>query len=229
MLNLLAGLSPQQLLVGFALLGVLLALPLELAALRRLRRAQVARGTLLLLGGAAVLLLGLLAAVVGADLRTYARLAHEQEAATIVVRQRAPQDFELTLRTPGKAPRAYRLRGDEWQLDARVLKWRPIGVLLGFDTLYRLERLSGRYAQVADDRSSPRTVYPLASRALPGVDLWPLLRRYHADLPFADTLYGGAVYMPMADGARYAVSVSASGLVARATNDEARRAVANWR
>ena len=66
MLDWLSGFSPQALLIGFALLGVLLALPLELAALRRLRRAQVARGTLLLLLGAAVGLPGVLAAAVAA-------------------------------------------------------------------------------------------------------------------------------------------------------------------
>ncbi|HVB47325.1 MAG TPA: hypothetical protein VNF69_02950 [Burkholderiales bacterium] len=229
MLNWLAGCSPQALLVGFALLGVVLALPLEIAAVRRLRRAQLARGTLLLLFGAAVLLLGVLAALVAASLHSYSRLTHEQEAARVALRRLGPQDFALTLQTPGAAPHHYELRGDEWQIDARVLKWRALGVLVGFDTVYRLERLSGRYADPAADQTAVRTVHALAGHGAIEVDLWSLLRRYHDALPFADALYGSAGYAPMANGARYVVTVSASGLVVRPENDAARRAVENWR
>ena len=226
MLNWLSGFSPQALLVGFALTGVILALPLELAGLRRLRRAQVARGTLLLLLGAAVVLLGVLAAVIAAGLHSYTRLTHEQEAAHVALRALGPKDFALTLSIPGAAPNEYELRGDEWQIDARVLKWRAIGTLIGFDTVYRLERLSGRYADPQEELSALRTVYPLWHT--PRLDLWQLARRYHDYLPFADALYGSAVYVPMADGAQYAVTVTASGLTVRPQNDAARRAVQDW-
>ncbi len=227
MLNWISGFSPQTLMIGIALLGALLALPLELAAIRRLRRAQVARGTLLLLLGAAVVLLGVLAAVVAASLHSYTRLTHEQEAAHVALRQLGPQDFALTLRLPGTPANDYELRGDEWQIDARVLKWRAMGTVLGFDTVYRLERLSGRYADADQDRTATRTVYPLWHA--PGLDLWKLIRRYHDQLPFADALYGSAAYVPMAEGAQYVVTVTASGLAVRPENEAARRAVGNWR
>jgi hypothetical protein len=227
MLDLLSALSPQALLFGFALLGVFLALPLELAGLRRLRRAQIARGTLLLLLGAVIVLLGVLAAVVAAGLHSYSRLTHEQEAAHVVLRALGPKDFALTLSIPGAAPHQYELRGDEWQIDARVLKWRAIGTVIGFDTVYRLERLSGRYADAQEELSAQRTVYPLWHS--PRLDLWQLARRYHDYLPFADALYGSAAYVPMADGAEYVVKVSASGLTVRPQNEAARRAVGDWR
>ena len=38
-------------------------------------------------------------------------------------------------------------------------------------------------------------------------------------MPWADALYGSAVYVPMSDGARYQVVVSQSGLVARPLNE----------
>jgi hypothetical protein len=227
MLNLLSSLSPRALLLGFALLGVLLALPLELAGLRRLRRAQIARGTLLLLLGAAVVLLGVLAAVVAASLHSYSRLTREHEAAHVVLRALGPKDFVLTLTIPGAAPHQYELRGDEWQIDARVLKWRAIGTIIGFDTVYRLERLSGRYADAREELSAQRTVYPLWHEAR--LDPWQLARRYHDYLPFADALYGSAAYVPMADGAEYVVTVSASGLMVRPDNEAARHAIGEWR
>jgi len=48
-------------------------------------------------------------------------------------------------------------------------------------------------------------------------------------VPLADALYGSAAYVPMAEGAEYAVSVSASGLVVRPGNDAARKAVGGWK
>jgi hypothetical protein len=214
-------------LVGIALVALAAALPLEIAALRRLRRLQVARGTMLMLSGALVLALGALAALVAMNLVTYARLTYEQEAAWVWIRQLGERRYVVTVQTKDSAPRHYELRGDEWQIDARVLKWKPLGNLLGFDTVYRLERLSGRYADITQERAAARTVHALAED--PGLDLWALLRRHHPYLPLADALYGSAAYVPMAEGAQYAVAVSQSGLVVRPGNDAARKAVGGWK
>ena len=40
------------------------------------------------------------------------------------------------------------LRGDEWQMDARVVNWKPPATLLGLDPIYQLDRLSGRYSDI---------------------------------------------------------------------------------
>jgi hypothetical protein len=164
---------------------------------------------------------------VSANLFTYARLTHEQEAARVTTRQLAERQFAVSVQAANRPARDYHLRGDEWQIDARVLKWRAIGNLLGFDTVYRLERLSGRYGDIASERNAPRTVYELAED--PGLDFWTVARRYQRYLPFADALYGSAAYVPMAEGAEYRVTVSASGLVVRPANDAARKALGGWK
>ena len=61
------------------------------------------------------------------------------------------------------------------------------------------------------------------------LDLWSLVRQHHTYVPFADALYGSAVYVPMSEGAEYTVSVSASGLVVRPGNETARKAVGGWK
>jgi hypothetical protein len=228
MIDWLAGLDPRVLMVGIGAVGVLLALPLEIAAVRRLRRLQLARGTLFLVSGAFVLALAAGAALLAANLYTYARLTHEQEAAHVTIRQLGERHFVVSVQAKTVPPRHFDLRGDEWQIDARVLKWSGMGTVLGFDTVYRLERLSGRYGSVAAERSSPRSVHDLADDATP-VDIWSFVRQYHQYLPFADALYGSAVYVPMSEGAEYAVTVSASGLVVRPGNETARKAVGGWR
>ena len=223
----LARLDPQVLIMAVALVGVLVALPLVLAAFNRLRHLQLVRGTLYLLGGGIVVLVGVAAGLVAANLLTYTRLTHEQEAARVSLRQLGEHQYAVRLEAKGSPERNFELRGDEWQIDARVLKWRAIGTLAGFDTVFRLERLAGRYGDIAMERNAPRTVHALAPQ--PGLDAWTLIRRHHRYLPLADALYGSAVYVPMADGADYAVTVSASGLVVRPANDAARKAVGGWK
>lgn len=228
MIEWIARLEPQHLLVGIALLGLALALPLEIAAFRRLRRVQLVRGTLFLLTGGVVILLGLAGALLAAGLHGYARLTYEQEAAQVSIRQVAERRYSVSVVQPAEPARVYDVNGDEWQIDARLLKWRAIGTVLGFDTVYRLERLSGRYADIETERTASRTVYALSQNA--GTpDLWALVRRYHDVLPLADALYGSAAYVPLADGAEYEVTVSASGLVVRPRNDTARKATTGWR
>ncbi len=228
MIECLASLDPRTLMLGIGGVGVLLALPLQLAALARLRRVKLVSGTMLLLSGGVVLLLAVVLALVAANLHSYARLTHEQEAARVSIRQLGERRFVVSVQPPKAAPRHFELAGEEWQMDARVLKWRPMGTLLGFDTVYRLERLSGRYGTTMDERTQPRTVHDLVADDAT-LDVWTLVRQHHRYLPFVDALYGSAVYVPLQEGAEYSVSVSASGLVVRPANEAAKKAVGGWR
>ena len=227
MIERLASLDPRTLMIGIGLVGLLLALPLEVAAFRRLRRLRIASGTVLFLSGGFVIAIAVGAALVAMNLYTYARLTHEQEAARVSIRQLGDRHYVVSVQERKAPARHFQLHGDEWQIDARVLKWRALGNLLGFDTVYRFERLSGRYADITQERGAARTVHPLAED--PGLDLWSLLKKHHRYVPLVDALYGSAVYVPMAEGAEYAVTVSTSGLVVRPGNDAARKAVGGWK
>jgi len=216
-----------ELLVTAALAGLvgLGLLALCVTRLRR-RRALAACGH----GAGALVLLALAGALAAAsaNLYTYQRLTHERDVATLTFRQLGPQRFEVVVRRTGHPePRRLELQGDEWQIDARVLKWRGVVHLLGLDTLYRIERLSGRYRDVGQERSAPRSVFALGPSA--AVDLWAAARRYERWLPWVDASYGSAAYLPMADGARFRVRMTQSGLLARPLNGPARAAVREWR
>lgn len=210
--------------IGLATLGGLLML-LALGKLWR-RRPFAAAGQGLI--AALMLALGGLLGSVGLHLHTYQRLSHEQDVAALRFRQLGPQRFLVTLELPGsRAGRQYELLGDDWQLDARVLKWHSPVTLLGVDSHYRLERLSGRYRVAAEDRQRPRSVHPLAREA--GLDLWTLAQDHGHLLPWMDAQYGSATYLPMADDAEYQVKLSQTGLLARPANEAARRATGSWR
>ena len=227
MIDALAGLDPRVLVACIGALALLIALPLEIAAWHRLRRVQLVSGTLYLLLGIVIVLGAGIGALVAMNLYTYARLTHEQEAARVSVRQLGERRYVLSVQPYKAPPRHYELRGDEWQIDARVLKWSGMGNLIGLDTVYRLERLSGRYSDITLERNAQRTVYSLAED--PGLDLWSLINKHYRYVPFADALYGSAAYVPMAEGAEYTVSVSTTGLLVRPGNEAAKKALGGWK
>jgi len=222
-----AALSPDTVFIAIAATGGVVSLLLLIASVRRLRDWRIPSGVVFLALAAAVAGLATAGAMLAASLHTYARLSQEQEAARAVFRELAPRRYELLLVLKGEPPRTFEIRGDEWQIDARVLKWKGMGTLLGLDTLYRFERLAGRYADAGQEKSLPRTVYPLAAQA--PFDLWSLLKEHQRWLPLADALYGSASYAPMADGAQYAVNVSTAGLLIRPLNEPARKALGAWK
>jgi hypothetical protein len=177
--------------------------------------------SLLLLTGAAFLF------AFSATLHTYARLSYEQPVAQLTFVALGPQLYTATLtRAPAGDVETFALNGDEWQLDARVLKWRGFANLLGLDARYRLERLGGRYVDIEQEKTAPRSVYGLGEA--PALDLWLLARAYPRWLPFVDAVYGSATYLPMADGARYRVTITQTGLIARPANEAAEAAVGAW-
>jgi hypothetical protein len=155
-------------------------------------------------------------------------LTLERPVAEIVFEQRGPQTFNATLTQAHNGEiQMFVLSGDEWQLDARVLKWKGWANLFGLDAQYRLERVSGRYRDIEQERKAERTVYPLAEN--PGLDLWRMTLDNPTRLPFVDAVYGNAAYMPMSDGARYEISITQTGLVARPVNTAAQQAAGSWK
>jgi len=195
-------------------------------AVHRSRHGHPLAGLVHGLVAGVVLVLAAAAALVGVNLQGYMRLTSETPAAEVRFRQQGERRFAAEVLYPDRSSEAFDLAGDEWQLDARLLKWHAPVTMLGLDAAFRLDRIGGRYRDVTSERSEPRTVYELA-RA-PGLDVWTLARRFHAWMPWVDALYGSATYLPMADGAHFAVSVAPSGLVSRPLNRAAREAVSAW-
>jgi hypothetical protein len=208
--------------IAFAFLGIILFI----MGIRRVWRRKMVAGSLEGLVGLLLLAIAALMSAISINLYTYDRLTHESAIAEVSFQEIGPQYFRavVTLKNKGEI---LDLHGDEWQIDARVLKWRGMAVLIGFETLYRLDRLSGRYRDITQERTGLRTVHSLSEEQ--GLDLWMIGRRYAHWIPWVDAVYGSATYMPMVNGAAYTVSVSSTGLLARPNNDIARKAIGEWR
>lgn len=199
---------------GCALMGLLL-----------LRRSRRRRPVLPLMAALLFLTLALALSLLGLGLRQFQRLSADQPVALIGVAQLGEQHFRVGLEDGAGPLREFDLHGDQWQLDARVLRWQLPALVAGAPPLYRLERISGRYADITREREATRSVYALDHGALRVVpDLFDLKRRHPRWLPFVDARYGSAAYLPMLDGARYEVLFNPrGGLVARPADAQTER------
>jgi hypothetical protein len=205
---------PTTLLAILAAVVLLVALVQLMAARERLhqRRHLAASGhTLLLL---VFLALGLLLAGVAVSLRGYRFLSEETSVVQIDARILSPQRWALILTWPDGDTRQVMLAGDDFQIEAIVLKWKLPAMLAGLPPLYRLDRISGRYDDAAQEMNAPRTVIDFGQAGQ--VDLLNLKRHYPSWVPGVDTLFGSGVYLPLVDDGHYSVDLMRTGaLVAR--------------
>lgn len=216
----------MNLLVAISILFALLTLYFLRGTARSIRKARPLRATAsgvscLLTGAAtgagAIILLGYL---------SYSRLVDEQLVSRIEFDQKSPGEFRARLMIAGTADQFFILRGDEWQIDAKIVTWKPPLTILGLAPIYKLDRLSGRYTDISREKSEPRTIHSLAQTT--PTDVWQIAQRFPLLLPGVDAHYGTATYVPMADGARFNVSLTRNALIARPANTVARDAVGTW-
>lgn len=166
-------------------------------------------------------------ALIALDVFSYRQVLSEKSVATLSFEKLASQHFRAVLVNHEGQEERFELKGDQWQLDARILKWPGLLSSWGVKPGYRLDRISGRYYSLEKERTSERTVYPLYSRNI-GVDVWSWLQSVDNSLGFVDAIYGSATFVPMDDGALYEVSLTNSGVIARPLNEKAQAAVARW-
>lgn len=194
---------------GFAVLALLLAV----RAVQLFQRRRPLGGLGAVLGGGLLAALAGLAALVAFGTAGYRNLTHETLAATVVFEQLGPQRYLARFAFPDGSEQAIELQGDAFVVDAHILKWHPAAAALGLRTGYALDRVAGRYDEVGDEATLPRTVARLGDDAR--VDLFATVRRWPRLAPLVDAQYGSGTFAAMAPGARYEVRVSTSGLLLR--------------
>jgi len=194
-----------------------LALALMFVAVSAWRNRRRLSSFVGFLAAALFLTLGMLCGAITVGIRGYRALTHEVVAATITTEPivGAPQRFRATVTLADGSLHMFDLAGDAVYVDAHVLKWRPLGTLLGLQTVYELDRIAGRYQALGDEQTRERTVYSLA--AAKPFDAFDLARRYWVLRPFVDAEYGSATFIGATarGGGTYEVRVSTTGLLVR--------------
>lgn len=157
--------------------------------------------------------LSALAATVGVSTQGYRALTSEEVAVTITTVPSGPQAFQAYVEYPDGRDTTLAVQGDQLLVDARILKWKYLANVLGMRTHYELDRLTGRYVDIDDERTRARTVHALGAEK--PIDFYDLLQRYSALRLLADAEYGSATYIEVDRPARFEVRVSTTGLLVR--------------
>jgi len=200
---------------------------LSFVGVRRIIKRKFVTGSVTWLMGSCFIAASVSFVLLISNLYTYQRLTNEEFVINLKFNQTGKMRYQVELIEETGKSYFLELKGDEWQIDARIIKWNGFATLLGLDTFFRLERLSGRYRDITQERSSVRNVYALSDDN--GLDIWHFSKEYKNWLPWIDSVYGSATYLPMSDGASYLVTMSNSGLVARPVNEIAKKSVKNWK
>jgi len=212
-------------------LGILFVVFVVLT-LNRIKRGKIIGSTLYGLQGTVIFLLLVIILLIFSNLNTYQRLTYENDIAEVLIRKLGRQKYQLVLiysqgSEQVKEPEYYSLYGDEWQLDTRVIKWKGWANIIGLDSYYQLDRLSGRYTNIQQANTSLASAYQLTGEQK-GMSIWKLKSLMKSKLPFLDAYYGQSIFVPMRDGAKFSVSISQAGLVVRPVNESAIQALQTW-
>lgn len=208
------------------LFSILLAI-VALAALFGAFKALIKSGWFLkwLQGSAGfmALVLTVASALLVVDLLSYIRAEENQSLATLTFTEIDQQEFDVELVRADGSKDLYKLNGDQWQLDVRLIG----SPLFSFDKLpsYKLDRLSGRYLSLEQERTGLRTVYGLVESN--GLDFWQHLAE-KSGIGLLDAQYGSASFMPMSNGAIYRVVLHEDGIQAQPVNEIAKRSLGEW-
>jgi len=206
-------LPPQT---SFLILAILLALLAFMSFISSLVAARRRRVLGSLSGGVlsvVLLLLALLFGVLSVGLRGYEALTHEEVVVQVHTTPVGEQRFEARFVFPDGEERTFELAGDQLVVDAHILKWKPVANILGLHTQYALDRVSGRYEQLKDERTRPRTVHALNDESK--LDLFNLRKKWDRLSPFYDAQYGSATWVDARSEGSFELRVSTTGLLMR--------------
>jgi hypothetical protein len=199
-------------LIGAAVLAALGAL-LLIAGVVALFRFKPISAIVRTTGGVLLLSAGVLLAVLALGVYGFRALTHEVIAARIDIEPISPQRFRARFHFPDGTTALHELAGDEIYVDALILKWTTWANLLGLHTSYSLDRVAGRYRDLAQERRAQRTVVALAPERR--VDLLALRRRFSQLAPLYDAEYGSASFVPADQARSIELRVSTTGLLIR--------------
>ncbi|HTK55441.1 MAG TPA: hypothetical protein VL295_01345 [Gemmatimonadales bacterium] len=162
---------------------------------------------LLWVSGAALLV------ALGTGLAGYRALTREDVALTILVTPLANGRFLADARFPEGRAAQWEIAGDQLYVDARILKWKGVANLLGLHTVYELDRIGGRYIDIEQERTAPRTIFELG--APKKFDLFAWIKQKTWMAPLVDAEYGSGTFIEVKQSAIFEVRVSTTGLLIR--------------
>lgn len=201
-----------------AVILVIFGILLTFAGTISLFRARVGTFTLQSVLALLLLSLGSLAGMIAFGIQGYKTLTREEIVATISVSPIAPQRFAANFRYQDGRVANFIIAGDEIYIDAHILKWQPIANLFGLHTAYQLDRITGRYRDIEQERNAERTIHSLSQDQ--AINLFSLRQRHTFLAILLDAKYGSATFIPVIQPAELELKISATGLLLRVVSSD---------
>ena len=181
---------------------------------RAFKRRRIMGGFAFLLMALLMFMTAIVIVLVATGIKGYKALTREELAAVIYITPLGNQQFQAKISRPGASDTLFAITGDELYVDARILKWKSFINFLGLHTVYCLDRVTGRYSDLKDERTKVRTIYSLSGGIKPW-DIFFLRTRYNFLAPLLDAQYGSATFTPVQGISTVRIMVTTSGLIAR--------------
>ncbi len=115
------------------------------------------------------------------------------KVADIKITPTQPQEFKVRITWLDGQHVDYQIKGDQFYIDAKILKWKDWLGFLGIKTWYELDRIGGRYISIVDEQNKERSIFQLATDK--EFDLYNLRKQYQELSFLVDAEYGSAVFM----------------------------------
>ena len=149
------------------------------------------------------------------------------QIAEITIKENNIQKFTLSISSPSQSDKAqFAIDGDEWQLDMRIITWNNLLSAFGLNTLYRFERISGRYISMENSQKLKHSMYPLKDKNITDF-LWTHIASLYDGSVFR-AYYGLALFAPMSDKAKYGLFLTSTGAEVLPLNEYAKQSLKAW-
>jgi hypothetical protein len=148
----------------------------------------------------------------------YQSLTKEEQVAVVKISPIDKQVFNARLILQNGEQQLFNLKGDELLIDAYILKWKPWVNILGIHTAYRLERVSGRYKDINDEKQKERSIFAIKNANDAGIAKW---RDDYSFLSFLlDVEHGSASFVNADITSEYELMVTTDGLLIRPVKEK---------
>ena len=147
-------------------------------------------------------------------LQSYSSLSNETLIAELSFEQREDGGHYARLTSGDRCTEGvYVIYGEQWRIDAQFVKWKYWANVLGLGSRYRLDRLQGRFRDVAAENSEPASAHSL--NGAEAVDLAQLAQWLGNMNPLFDAAYGSSTYHSIDTNRIYRVYKTPTGIITR--------------
>ena len=176
------------------------------------------KGWLIGTSGIGSLGIALLCSIIILTINSYISSSKSDSVATISFTEISPKKFKVELAETQGDKYNFELKGDLWEIDARILSWSSFLEKQGLSPYYRVNSVTSSFAKLADAEK-----YEGSKVAIEG----SLTDAIMNQLALGDASFvlkskpGSTGALPMSDGALFSIRLNKAGLISKPENQQA--------